>query len=435
MDAKRILTTEYDQQYPIFSMVLAYVLILLTPFLSSLTSYAAFAICLYRIIRYDSKVFATDYALLLPITTVFRTSGGLTLTVFLCLIAAVVYVIREGLQANRLLVILLLLLNYLLLRMQMNIDGFVLCFGQLFALYALLPKQDAQSAERTLKGYCYSLLLAAAYVMAFRGTGQLRAMLGDEGEAIWGSGIMRFHGMMRDPNYYMTTVTVGLASLAKLKETGRLKLLPFVIMGICLIALGVLTYSKAFFLALVLFALIYIIWQFRNKRIFVGVVLVVVAILAADALLLSENSPFAVVIARFLNSEDISDLTTGRTDIYLQYIRAILKNPLTFLFGYGMGTPELEKAPHNVYIEIVYYTGIVGFALFTGFVMSLIKTLKVQLPDMDKQSAISKYIALLMIAVLYFSLHGIFRVDFYGNVFLAFLAMIVTEKQESDAEA
>ncbi len=431
MNQNRVLTTEYNRQYPVWSIAIAYVLILLSPFTSSLVSYAAFAICLYRIFRYDSKVFATDYALLISVDTLFRTSDGLTLMVFLYLIAALVYVIREGLQANRALVILLVLLNYLLLRMQTNINGFVLCFGQMFALYAILPRQDTDSAERALKAYCYSLLVSALYGLVLRETDQLRSVLGQESEAIWGSGIMRFQGLMLDPNYYMTTVMVGLASLAKLKESGRMKMLPFVIMGVCMVALGILTYSKTFFLAFVLFGVIYIIWQFRNKRVFVGILLVLAVVLAADVLLLSENSPFAVVIARLLNSEDLSDLTTGRTDIYMAYIKEIVKSPLSFFFGYGMSTPELEKAPHNIYLQIMYYTGIVGLVLIIAFFVSINTVLNCQTDTTNKQSVISKYVVLIMILVLYFSLHGIFRVSFYGNIFIAFLAMIIPPKQES----
>lgn len=431
MDAKRILTTEYDQKYPVFSMVLAYVLILLTPFVSSLTAYAAFAICLYRIIRYDSKFFATDYALLIPINMLFRMPGGLTLTVFLCLIAAVVCVIREGLHANRALVILLILMNYLLLRMQTKINDFVLCFGQLFMLYALLPKQDAASAERTAKAYCGSLLTASLFALALRENAALREILGHESEAIWGSGILRFQGLLRDPNYYMTTVVVGLAALAKLKESGRIRLLSFILVGVAFVMFGILTYSKTFFLMFALLGVVFIIWQFWNKKFLLGTVLVIAVVLTAETLLFSENSPFAVVMSRFLSSEDISDLTTGRTDIYLDYLAAIVKDPIIFFFGYGIATPELERAPHNIYLQIAYHMGVVGLVLIVGFLVTMVKVLKDQMSETQEQSAISKYVVLLMMAVLYFSLQGIFDVDFYGNMFIAFLAMIISPKEES----
>lgn len=431
MGEKRMLTTEYDQQYPVFSMVLVYVMILLTPFVSSLTSYAAFAICLYRIIRYDAKVFATDYALLIPINMLFRTPGGLTLTVFLCLIAAIVCVIREGLQANRALVILLILMNYLLLRMQTKINDFVLCFGQLFMLYALLPKQDAESAERTAKAYCGSLLTASLFALVFRENAALRGVLGYESEAIWGSGILRFQGLLRDPNYYMTTVIVGLAALAKLKECRRIRLLSFILMGVAFVMFGVLTYSKTFFLMFALLGVVFIIWQFWNKKFLLGTVLVIAVVLTAETLLFSENSPFAVVMSRFLSSEDISDLTTGRTDIYLDYLAAIVKNPIIFFFGYGIAAPELERAPHNIYLQIIYHMGVVGLALIVGFLVTMVKVLKDQMPETQEQSAISKYVVLLMMAVLYFSLQGIFDVDFYGSMFIAFLAMIIPPKEES----
>ena len=137
MKDKGVLTTEYSEQYPVLSIVLAMGLILLSPFVSTLTSYAALAVCVYRVLRYDAKVFATDYALLAPLCNVFRTSAGLTMLISLCLVAAVVYLVREGFRADRSLVLIVILLNYLMLRMQTNIRDFVLCFGQIFLLWVL----------------------------------------------------------------------------------------------------------------------------------------------------------------------------------------------------------------------------------------------------------------------------------------------------------
>ena len=226
MTQERVLRIEYSQQYPWWSIVIAVVLILVAPFVSVWLKYAALAICVYRVLRYEAKVFATDYALLAPLVNIFRTSGGLTLLIVLCLIAAVVYVIRESMRADRSLVLILVLLNYFLLRMQGNFNDFVLCFGQIFLLWVILPKQDCESAVRTAKVFCVGLLISSAYALVLRDTWQLQNAIGRETEAIWGTGILRFQGLLSDPNFYMTLLIVGLALLIKLRESNRLKLLP-----------------------------------------------------------------------------------------------------------------------------------------------------------------------------------------------------------------
>ena len=285
-------------EYPVWSIAIALVLIALSLFLPVYLCYVAFVICMYRIVCYDAKVFATDYCLLIPWARLFRTAGGMTLLVWLCLIAAIWYLIRGKLRANTALVILILLLNYLLLRMNMAVNNFGLCFGQLCVLFVLLPQQDADSAERATKAFVGSLLICAVYALIFRNTPQMLAVRGPESLAIWGTNFKRFSGIEEDPNYYSTIVIVALALLCKLKETGRLHSLLFWIGGAVLAVVGALTYSKMYLLVLVLLGGIYIIWQFWNKKMIKGVVFSAMAVVAGMYLLFAESSPFAVIMSR-----------------------------------------------------------------------------------------------------------------------------------------
>lgn len=433
MTQQRVLRIEYSQQYPWWTMVMAMALILAAPFVSVWLNYGAMALCLYRVIRYDAKVFATDYAILAPVSCVFTTSGRLSMLIILALLAALVLTIREGMKANRTFVLLLVLLNYLVMRMGGGVSKFFLCFGQIFLLWVLLPKQDAKSAEQIAMAFCISLLVTSFYALIFRGTWQLEAVTVEETEAIWGSGIMRFHGLIGDPNFYMTMLIMGLCLLIKLRETNRLKTVPFVLMAVAMTVLGVLTYSKTFFLVLILLGVTYIIWQFVRKKILWGIILVVTVVVAAEFLIFSDDSPFAVVVARLLGSEDLNDLTTGRMDVYMQYLDAITKNPLTFFFGYGFGAPDLPDDPHNIYLEIGYYCGTVGLCLIVAFFASVITGMKDQEPKVAEQSWISKYLPLTMALVLYISLNGMFMVVVYPVIFLSLLAILIPQKEDENA--
>ena len=402
MEQQRVLRIEYDEEYPRWSILVAMVLILASPFVSALLNYLALALCLYRVFRYDAKVFATDYAVLAPVACIFATSGGLTLLIILCLVAAVVFFVREGVKADRAFLLIVAILNYLIIRMQTNFSDFLLCFGQLFLLWVLLPKQDAKSVERTAKLYCISLLVVSGYALLLNDTWQIQAKIGVGAEAFWGTGIMRFHGLIGDPNFYMAELIVGLALLAKLKDSGKLKTFPFVLMGLLMAVLGALTYSKTFLLLFVIFAAVYIIWQFRNRKVLLGIALLVLIVVSAEFLLFSEASPFYGVVSRLLESVDLDDLTTGRSEIYKEYTQAIFKSPGSFFFGYGLGASGLEKDPHNILLEAMYYTGTVGLVLLVSFFVAIVSVLKQQSAEIAGQNFIAKYIVLIM-AVLPFA--------------------------------
>lgn len=415
-------------EYPVWGMVLVVALLMVSPFVSSLIPYVVFAICLWRMIRYDARVFATDYCLLLPVNSLFRMPGGMALLIWLCLIAAIWYLIRGSLKANSTLVWLLLLLNYLITRMQMDVNQFVLAFGHMAMLYVIVPELDEQAAERSIKAFCVSLLISSVYALAGRNTWQLNAIIGAEGEAIWGTGIMRFRGLFRDPNYYMTLLVFGLALLCKMMDSGRIKLWFFLLFGIAFTVFGALTYSKTFFLIFILLICIYVVWQFWNRRIFRGIVFTLIATGVGLFLLFSDHSPFSVVLTRLAGAGDLSDITTGRTDVYALYWDTITENTFSFLFGQGLGADGLRKDPHNLYLEIGYYIGAIGWVLYLGFCIAMFRQTKKRVPEFKNQTIISRYLMVFMLATLYFSLHGMFQQIFHSELFLALLAVWVGKK-------
>ena len=414
-------------EYPAFSMLLVMVLILLSLFTTVYLCYVAFIICIIRIIRYDEKVFATDYCMLIPVTPIFRLSDGMTFLIWMCLIGSIWYMSRNRIRGDGGMVCLILMLNYLIMRMQMDVHNFILCFGQMFVLYALLPKQDAQSAARSLKAFCCSLVATSIFAILVRNTPQLAAIRGKETVAIWGTNIMRFCGLFRDPNFYMTLLMVGLALLCKLKEIGEIKGFVFWVLAVSLTAFGILTYSKTFFLALILLIGLYIFWHFWDKKVIYGVFMILVGIVSARYLLFAEDSPFAIVLARLTSANNISELTTGRTDVYAQYLTAIFNNVGTFLFGYGLGASGLLKDPHNVLIELTYYTGVFGLILYVSFCIIMFKTMDDKRVRV-RQNLVSKYVLVIMMLVLYAPLNGIFTTIFYSELFLTFMAVLLTKK-------
>ena len=427
----RIRLLNATTEYPIWGILLVMGLVLLSPFVSTYLCYPAFLVCFYRIVRYDAKVFVTDYAIMAPAMQFYKITGGISFVIWLCLIAAVWYFIRNKIRVNGALVCIILLLNYLLARMQMDINRFVLCFGQMLTLYVLLPHQNAKSAERTLKAFCWSLVLTSVYALVFRNTSQIVAIRGPESYAIWGTKIMRFSGLIKDPNYYMTLLLVGMAALCKLKEAGCTGKAEFWILIATMTAFGVISYSKTFFLVFILLGGLYVIWQFWNKKVYRGMLFTAVAILFMMYMFFAENSPFAVVIERLTSGETISDMTTNRSDLLVVYGKAVVENIQVFLLGRGLASDPLNgRGAHNLIMEMLFFVGAVGFLLIVIFYVCMVKVIFKESPETKKQHWIAKYIVLLITIVAYLALQGLFEMLTYAVLFLSLMSMYIVPKRK-----
>lgn len=432
-DQSRSLSGTQTSEYPLWGILTAMGLIYLTPFTSSVLSYLAMAICLYRVVRYDEQVFAADWCLLLPLTFIFVSSGRFALLMWVCLFAGVWYVIRRGLRGDGLFIALILLVNYLVMRMQLDVKRFALSIGSILAMYAVLPRQDSQSASRAAKMFCLGQIVSSVYALVLRNTWQLQRLRGSEEEAIWGTGIKRFMGLMSDPNYYMAAIIIALGLLIRLRESRRITGGQFWLMGVPLLLFGLLSYSKTFLLVFAMIAVAYVIWQFGSGKILRGTLLATVAIAAAAVLLTAEWSPVGVILERLLGQKDINSMTTGRWDIYLAYLEAITENAGTFFLGRGMAADRLIKEPHNLYLEILYHFGVVGFALFGGFFLTLMRTLA-RKDNAGGRTFLLKYLTPGAALALFMTLNGIFQAYVYGDLFAALLAIMVNEQKPIPGE-
>lgn len=416
-------------EYPRFSIALAMLLLYVAPFVSMWLAVPSFIICIYRTIRYDVKVFATDFGALLPLVALTKLPDVPALLVYWILLAGIWHFVRGGMRKESSFILLIVLANYLLTRMQMELNTLVLMFGPLFVVCLILPKQDEISAERTIKMFITSLIISSIYAFLLRDTAQIRAICGADAYAFFGSNVKRFKGLLQDPNYYMTLVVIAIALLMKMKECNLVTMGQFLVQGLVLVTFGMLTYSKTFFLVFILLAALYVYWQFRSKKIVSGMAWTTLALASAAIILFANISPFEVIIERFTSAKSIRDLTTGRSELILYYWRAITQDVQSFFFGKGLGAAALWKDPHNIYLEAMYYLGVVGFGLILSVCIHLVREAKMRVPQ-NGEHWISKYMVLLMLLVLYCSLHGLFQVSFYGELFFALLSLTLVKRKD-----
>ena len=184
-----------------------------------------------------------------------------------------------------------------------------------------------------------------------------------------GNHYARFMGLEINPNMYTVLTSISLAVFLVYLVNGRLKKSDFVLMvGIGIY--GALTVSMSFIVSVIgIVAIIFVPLSRRNPRLTMWAVVVGILGGIVFLVLFGESDMFQTILFRFQEgssgSADLSSMTTGRSDIWMEYLEYFWEHPLVMLFGRGLNADLPFHAPHNYFIETVYYLGIVGGFLYT----------------------------------------------------------------------
>ena len=421
---------EQKMEYPVSSLILILALIYASPFLSPYLNYLAFLLCMYRIIRYEASVFAVDYCVLASVSYIFVSTGIVSLFAWLSIAAALWWILKLGVSANPSFALLVLLLNYMLFRMQGEVNTFVLCVSQLILLFVLLSNQKKEGMIYCVKGFCFSVIASSFYALLFRNTPQLNGLLGNEVAAYWKSSFTRFRGLFKDPNYYMTMIAVAIALLAVLYLNRYLSQKAFALGAGILTVFGALTYSKTFLIVLAVFAMQFVAMLFSRKRYILGILSVFIFVIVGVIL---SRTVLAVTIYRFTSTDNLYELTTGRSELIAEYLHEITKSAGTLFFGKGISAEILGRGTHNLYLEIVYYYGLVGLGIMIAYIVSLIRlTIRRFEDSIGKRNGILKYAVLLIFLLLFSTLQGLRFSITYVILYLSILATIIVPKEDID---
>ena len=222
----------------------------------------------------------------------------------------------------------------------------------------------------------------------------------------------RFKGLQNDPNYYNSSLVISLLGLCYLfirREIG----ISFFLLSFACIYFGILTYSKSFFVMLILWAVIVVYYSIKRRRYALSLLLLPAVGLGIRFLFSGKFQTVNVLLNRFT---DASGLTTGRTDIWSLFMRHFAESPSVLLFGNGFESIIFQThASHNTYIDMIYYFGIFGALLFIGLVYFSFKQ-----GTLNRRQAFP-YIFGGFIMIMYFFLSGITMCEFPFILFLIYM--------------
>ncbi|MCD8341834.1 MAG: hypothetical protein LUC87_06735 [Clostridiales bacterium] len=428
------MTDRSSGAYPAGGILLSLFLLYLAPFTDARLPYIAFLVCLYRVIRYDAAVFGTDYCVLAAVSLLFQTPGGTSLLAYLCIFAVIWQFLRGSFRADASFLVLMLLLDYLLLRMGGGVNRFVLCFSQLALLRLFLPGQTGAAVVRTSRLFCLSLLASSVYAWVFRGAPQLLLLQGAEVAAYQGSSATRFQGLFQDPNYYMALLAVGIALTIRLFANRQIGGAELAVVAGGLSVFGFLTYSKTFLVVFLALLLLFVLFQLLAGRAVLGLGTAVCAALGLAVAAACPDTPVSVVLYRLFSASGLNELTTGRAELFTAYLEAILARPSTLLVGVGLSGEALSLDPHNLFLELTYYLGVIGLALFLLYLALLMHGMgRWGAGVRHRQPAPVRYLVLLTAAALFCTLSGMFSATTYVMLFLGIAAAAMPERRLGDA--
>ena len=175
--------------------------------------------------------------------------------------------------------------------------------------------------------------------------------------------IHRFSGLSYDPNFFALIDCVLVSALLfGEKKLGLLNGIALII----LVVAGFFTFSKSYVLLLAIIFAWYILT--RNKAPLRTLLFIMGAVACLGLIeIVFDFKVISLVVARFTVADSANDLTTGRLELWIEYLDYIINDVKCLLFGEGFNALSLRKAAHNTYIEFVYHFGLVGIGLWITY--------------------------------------------------------------------
>ena len=195
--------------------------------------------------------------------------------------------------------------------------------------------------------------------------------------------IIRFSALFYNPNNLGLVCEIGMCILTFYFATNKCTKRD-VFSFLTFLILGVLTFSKAF--AIICVAIMGVLFlsaiKHRSKIIWTSIGL---SCICALLMLIIQPEILNIYLDRIIvdsgnmgePTDAVDAFTTGRFDVWMGYVKYLLKHPIALLFGVGLGGRRIIKySTHNLLISTFYQLGIFGTILFVLSIIFIAKDAK-----------------------------------------------------------
>lgn len=398
-------------------------------------SLAAFLIMGLMLVFCDRESNLTQIFFVVPMANVFKLSPGVQ-SFFTVII--LVYVVLHLVLPRKATFAVILFAIYILIGQifagQFNFFRTVKLVCNLLFLSSVLNKEVEIKNNEILLSYIVGNLVSSTFGLMDSSFFKIEKYIGTtELGDIAADGMFRFSGLYPDPNYYSVCIIVSLCLLLVLYHRKEVNTFFVIVIVVPMTYFLIITYSKSAVVMLLVFFMFLMYSLILKKKHFYVLVIILMLVTVAVLALSGRISLFETVIARFSTATegenlDVNSLTTGRTDIWAMYLKYILSNIRTALFGDGISVGFYNQmAAHNTYIDIFRHLGIVGGSLlFISLKMILSENISVK-----KDRNLLNYSVLVCVLVMYFFLSELFYVDATFHLFMSFAVLNIPVKEKT----
>lgn len=360
-----------------------------------------------------------------PFIPVFKINqSGNVLFHFLTVIAIIRLLISRAyikLSITKLLSIIFFMIYGLLISWERGIADLAKMF--IYFVFILLAFEDNQKNDlrKILLYFSFGIILASTFGLFSNKFPGLEHYIGNATALTPFNGkIYRFSGLYPNPNHYTMDLSIALSAWASLLISGGCQKRDLLYV-ICLSIFGFMSISLSFLLSYAAIGIIIFVIYIKqgNFTSIIKVILVILAVFISLRVLITDGyiSAIELRLANLENS-DLSNITTGRSDILKNYLSSIFNSLKNFFFGQGLGASNLGVDSHNVYIELVYYLGVFGTLLYIICLARLCP-----IPASHFKKNILNYLPLIILLIRANAINLIYSDYLYFHVFIIFTVL------------
>lgn len=215
----------------------------------------------------------------------------------------------------------------------------------------------------------------------------------------------RFSGLFGNPNHFSFLVSILLASVCVIILKNEAKILDYVIFALLSI-FGFMSVSVSFIIAYMCMLIMILYTALKNGGRILSKFFVIVTIVGVVLAVFLDTDTLSTIVFRFdglvTEHADASSMTSGRSDLWLMYLKYLITDIKSLFIGVGIGAGNLPGgASHNFYIEIIYYLGLIGGSLFSICVVNIFKNNVLK----EKNRVVANYIPLSIFIVRAFAIN------------------------------
>ena len=367
--------TQYSMSLPkqLFLYSLCAVVVVLSKAIGNVALiYMSLALYLFIVVFSDIKDVLQIFLFFLPFSAVIKISPN---SVSLCSVAILFVLLKIVFKKDfKITVVSFLLLLTLILTSFLGkmVHGYPLALSYIMFFVTMLlcvliciNYSDEIKFEPLVFSFSTGIILATVLSLFFRDNGALRAYIRVLDQGI--SSGERLCGFYPDPNFFAAQTVTAFGCMLLIANKSKIK--PYITMcyAFLLVACGTISLSKSFAISILLVMLLWLLSMIQMKVGF-SRIFILMSLLCLTVLVILSSGVFdeqiQEFIMRFSSVHDASELTTGRSDLWIEYLSFLWENPAEFIWGQGFTSVfnGVSKGSHNTIIQLIYQFGLLGSA-------------------------------------------------------------------------